>query len=201
MKKLIMILLSIVIIGCGNDPKQQESQESQELQKAHEHPAAVETTSAPKNLSPHTSAMAMIGDAHIHIDYSSPSVRERIIFGGLVGYNTVWQAGAHKATWIETDKDLVIDGKTLPAGKYGFFVIPGKEQWEVMFNTRWDQHGKDDYNETENVVNLSVKPVELQEIQESLKYDVIKTSENSGLITMAWEKIKIEIPFEVIQKN
>ncbi len=197
MKKIIMILLSIVITGCGNDPKQQESQESQ---KTHEHPATAETTSPSKNLSPHTSAMAMIGEAHIHIDYSSPSVRERIIFGGLVGYNTVWQAGAHKATWIETDKDLVIDGKTLPAGKYGFFVIPGKEQWEVMFNTRWDQHGKDDYNETENLVNLSVKPVELQEIQESLKYDVIKTSENSGFITMAWEKIKIEIPFEVVNK-
>lgn len=200
MKKIIMILFSIVIMGCGNDTKQQESPESQVSQKTHEHPAAAETKSSPKNLSPHTSAMAMIGDAHIHIDYSSPSVRERIIFGGLVGYNAVWQAGAHKATWIETDKDLVIDGKTLPAGKYGFFVIPGKEHWEVMFNTRWDQHGKDDYNETENVVKLSVKPVELQEIQESLKYEVIKTSENSGLITMAWEKVKIEIPFKVIQK-
>ncbi|QED38173.1 DUF2911 domain-containing protein [Antarcticibacterium arcticum] len=197
MNKIIILLISVVMMGCGNDPKQKESAGSQELQETHEHHETAETSPPSKTLSPYTSAMAMIGDAHIHIDYSSPSVRERIIFGGLVGYNTVWQAGAHKATWIETDKNLIIDGKALPQGKYGIFVIPGKEQWEVMFNTRWDQHGKDDYNETENVLSLSVKPVELQEIQESLKYEVIKTNGNSGVITMAWEKVKIEIPFQV----
>ena len=197
MKKIIISLISIVMMGCGNDLKQKESAGSQEVQETHEHHQTAETSSPSKTLSHHTSAMAMIGDAHIHIDYSSPSVRERIIFGGLVGYNSVWQAGAHKATWIETDKDLIIDGKALPQGKYGIFVIPRKEQWEVMFNTRWDQHGKDDYNETENVLSMSVKPVELQEIQESLKYEVIKTNGNSGVITMAWEKVKMEIPFQV----
>lgn len=195
MKNLILVLLSMLVIGCGNDAKQQETKET------HEHPTAInETSSAPKSLSPHTSTMAIIDDAHIHIDYSSPSVRDRIIFGGLVGYNTVWQAGAHKATWIETDKDLLIDGKTLPAGKYGFFVIPGKDQWEVMFNTRWDQHGKDEYNEVENVLGLRVNPVELEEIQESLKYEVKKDGQNAGLITMAWEKIKIEIPFQIVKE-
>ena len=196
MKNLIMVLLSIVVIGCVNDPKKQESQEAQEI---HEHPAATtDTTSAPKSLSPHTSTMAIINDAHIHIDYSSPSVRERVIFGGLVGYNTVWQAGAHKATWIETNKNLLIDGKTLQAGKYGFFVIPGKEEWKVMFNTRWDQHGKDDFNEAENELTLTVTPGELEEIQESLLYEITKTAEKSGVLILKWEKIKIEVPFEVL---
>ena len=195
MKNLIMLLLSIVVLGCGNDPKKQESQEAQET---HEHPVTTtDTTSAPKSLSPHTSTMAMINDAHIHIDYSSPSVRDRVIFGGLVGYNTVWQAGAHKATWIETNKDLMIQGKKLSEGKYGFFVIPGKEEWKVMFNTRWDQHGKDDYNEAENVLSLSVTPEELGEIQESLVYEITETGEKSGVLTLKWEKIKIEVPFEV----
>lgn len=160
-------------------------------------------TSAPsvekpvKSLSPHTSAMAMINGAHVHVDYSSPSVRERIIFGGLVGYNNVWQAGAHKATWIETDKNLLIGGKKLTAGKYAFFVIPGKESWEVMFNTRWDQHGKDEYNETENVLVLNVKPVKLDKIQESLIYKVEKSGENEGLISFAWEKVMINLPFTI----
>ena len=196
MKNLIMLLLSIVIIGCGNDQKKQESQE---IRETHEHPAVTtETSTAPKSLSPHTSTMAMINDAHIHIDYSSPSVRDRIIFGGLVGYNTLWQAGAHKATWIETNKDLLIDGKTLSAGKYGFFVIPGKEEWKVMFNTRWDQHGKDDFNEAENVVTLTVTPVELEEIQESLLYEIRETGENAGVLRLKWEKTKIEVPFKVL---
>lgn len=191
MKNVLLILVSLGLMSCGNEPKQEAT---------HKHPTADEMpNSASKSLSPHASAMAMIDGAHIHIDYSSPSVRDRIIFGGLVGYNTVWQAGAHNATWIETDKNLEIDGKTLPAGKYGFFVIPGEEKWEVMFNSRWEQHGKDEYSEAENVVTLEVSPIELEEIQEALKYEITKTSDNSGYITLAWEKVKIEIPFVVVK--
>ncbi len=160
----------------------------------------VESTTPKKVLSPHTSAMAMVGDAHVHIDYSSPGVRNRMVFGGLVGYNTVWQAGAHKATWIETNKDLVIDGKTLPAGKYGFFVVPGKEEWQVMFNSHWDQHGKDEYDAKKDVVTLKVKPQSLKNIQESLTYLVEDKQNNNGMISLAWEKSKIVIPFEVVSE-
>ncbi len=159
-----------------------------------------ESTTPKKVLSPHTSAMAMVGDAHVHVDYSSPSVRNRMVFGGLVGYNTVWQAGAHKATWIETNKALKIDGKVLPAGKYGFFVVPGKESWKVMFNSKWDQHGKDEYSETEDVLVATINPVSLVSIQESLTYTVEDKNNNNGVISLAWEKSKIDIPFEVLQK-
>ncbi len=192
MKNLILLLVSIIVIGCGNEKKQEE---------LHDHPAASEETStAPKSLSPHTSTMAMINGAHIHIDYSAPSVRERVIFGGLVGYNTVWQAGAHKATWMETDKDLLIDGNILKAGKYGIFVTPGKEKWQVMFNSRWDQHGKDEFNEEENLLSTEVTPKELDQIQEILTYNIEELNNKTGIISLSWEKIKIEIPFEVVNK-
>lgn len=185
-KSLIIICLGLVSIGSYA----QHNHQSNTGFKA-------ETDNPAKNLSPHTNVMALTGDAHIQIDYSSPSVRNRIIFGGLIGYNTVWQAGAHNATWIKTDKDLVIGTEILPAGKYGFFVIPGKETWKVMFNKRWNQHGKDEFNKTENVVILEVVPKKLTEIQDSLLYDVKKTGENKGVISLAWEKVKIEIPFSV----
>ncbi|MEG9327932.1 DUF2911 domain-containing protein [Salinimicrobium catena] len=150
-----------------------------------------------KSLSPHTMAMAMVGGAHVHIDYSAPSVRDRIIFGGLVAFDRVWQAGAHNATWLKTDKDLLIAGKVLPAGKYGFFLIPGKEEWTVIFNSRWEQHGKDDYNEAEDVLRFKLTPKDLKEIQEQLTYEVNKTGEQSGEIVFSWEKKKITIPFQV----
>ncbi|WP_372769630.1 DUF2911 domain-containing protein [Lutibacter sp.] len=186
-KYLIIICLGLVSFGSYAQHNHQSNTDSK-----------TETKDKPaKSLSPHTNAMAMIGDAHIHIDYSAPSVRNRVIFGGLVGYDTVWQAGAHNATWIMTDKDLDIDGEILPAGKYGFFVIPGKETWEVMLNTRWNQHGKDEFNKAENVVSIVLVPEKLNEIQESLLYDVKKTGENKGVISLAWEKVKIEIPFSV----
>lgn len=170
------------------------------IQAQHENHQMQEKSTNKEDLSPHTSTMAMIGGAHIHIDYSSPRVRDRIIFGGLVGYNTVWQAGAHKATWMETDKDLVIDNQTLPAGRYGFFVIPGKENWTVIFNSNWDQHGKDEFDENENILTMEVPIEKLEEIQEVLVYEVKKEDEDKGVISLAWEKIKIKVPFQVVNK-
>jgi len=103
MKAIVSILFfAILITGCKNQEQKKEERNHQEIK------TNKEATPQKKPLSPHTSAMAMVGDAHIHIDYSSPGVRDRIIFGGLLAYDQVWQAGAHMATWIETNKDLEI---------------------------------------------------------------------------------------------
>lgn len=186
MKNLIYIALIAVFSIQAN--AQHDEHTGHKMEKA-------ETTK--KSLSPHTSAMAMVGDAHVHIDYSSPSVRDRMIFGGLVGYDRVWQSGAHKVTWLETDKDLIFEEGTLPAGKYAFFTIPGKETWRVLFNSHWDQHGKDEYDEAKNVLVLETDPEKLDELQEALMYEVKRTGENRGEISLTWEKTKIKLPFEV----
>ncbi|WP_025663202.1 DUF2911 domain-containing protein [Aquimarina megaterium] len=161
------------------------------------------TEAAPKQikkpLSPHTSTMAMIDEAHIHIDYSSPGVRNRIIFGGLLAYDMIWQAGAHNATWIETNKDLTIDGKILPSGKYGFFTIPSKKEWIVIFNSNWNQHGKDDYDEKDDVLRFRVKPNISEEITEHLEYKINKVESDKGVISLAWEKVSISFKFKVNQ--
>ncbi|MEN8890089.1 MAG: DUF2911 domain-containing protein [Wenyingzhuangia sp.] len=148
-------------------------------------------------LSPHSSAMAMLGDAHIHIDYSSPGVRDRIIFGGLLAYDQVWQSGAHKATWIESNKDLSIDGKLLPAGKYGLFTIPSKNEWTIIINSNWNQHGKDEYDENDDVIRFKVTPLISENIKEQLEYEVNKVSEGEGTISLAWEKVAISFNFMV----
>jgi hypothetical protein len=151
MRKLLTILcFAILVVGCKNQNKSKKK----EIHIQHETKQQVKPTKK-KVLSPHETTMSMIGDAHIHIDYSSPGVRNRIIFGGLLAYDMVWQAGAHNATWLETNQDLILDGKTLPAGKYGFFTIPSKKEWTIIFNTNWDQHGKDKYDEKEDVLKLN----------------------------------------------
>ncbi|MBT8267281.1 MAG: DUF2911 domain-containing protein [Bacteroidia bacterium] len=191
--KLILLFIAITLTSC-----KQEKTNLDEHNHSEEKMEQKEVTKK-KPLSPHTSTMAMIGDAHIHIDYSSPGVRDRIIFGGLVGYDQVWQAGAHMATWIETNKDLIIDGKTLPAGKYGFFTIPSKGDWTLMINKNWDQHGKDEYDEKDDVVRFKVTPTISDEITEHLEYKVNKVNESEGTISLAWEKVALSFPFKVIQ--
>jgi Protein of unknown function (DUF2911) len=192
----LLILLSIFTFSCKQEAKAKSNEANHENHKL---TTDKEETTPKKVLSPHTETMAMIGDAHIHIDYSSPGVRGRIIFGGLVGYDQVWQAGAHRATWLETNKDLVIDGKMLPAGKYGLFAIPSKDEWTIMLNSNWDQHGKDEYSENEDVVRFKVKPVISDEVTEHLIYTIDSTSDDEGSITLAWEKVTVN--FNVNMKH
>ena len=82
--------------------------------------AVLAQTGKPR-VSPAQTVSYKIGQAKITIDYSSPSVRDRKIWGWLVPYGKVWRAGANEATTFETDKDIKVAGKLLPAGKYGFF--------------------------------------------------------------------------------
>jgi hypothetical protein len=193
-KLLTIFCFAILFVSCKSQ-KKSEKKEIQNEQKANQ---KLKSTKK-KVLSPHATAMAMVGDAHIHIDYSSPGVRNRIIFGGLLAYDMVWQAGAHKATWIETNKDLIIEGKTLVAGKYGFFTIPSKDEWTLIFNTNWDQHGKDEYDAKEDVVRFKVKPIISENITEHLVYKVKKVNNGEGFISLAWEKVSLDFNFSIKQ--
>ena len=184
MKKLFLILL--ITLSCSTSNNNDAG-----------HANHAKSDKNQSSLSPHTVAMAMIGGAHIHIDYSSPSVRNRIIFGGLLAFNEVWQSGAHNATWIESDNDLIINGKELKKGRYGLFTIPNKDEWIVIFNKNWEQHGKDEYDERDDVLRIKIKPTVLTDLVESLQYKVNEIDDKNGLISLTWEKIQIKIPFEV----
>lgn len=190
MKKILNIVVILFLVSCQSNKEKNGHSES------HDHSAHTEAK-ANTSKSPHTYTMADIGGAHIHIDYSSPRVRNRIIFGGLLAYDEIWQAGAHMATWVETTKDLTISNQLLPKGKYGFFVIPSTEEWTVIFNKNWNQHGKDDYDESEDVVRFKVAPEFSEEIKEELEYKIIKTADSEGKFILEWERVKISFPFVV----
>ena len=194
MKKLVLItLVSILIISCKNDPQKVLNDEPLQKEESTE---KVETREK-EVLSPHTSAMAMVGDAHVHIDYSSPGVRNRTIFGGLVAYDSIWQAGAHMVTWMQTNKDLKIQGNDLPAGKYALFLIPSQKEWTIIFNKHWDQHGKDEYDEKDDVMRFKVRPEISEELTEHLVYEVTETGTGEGQISFSWEKVILSFRIEV----
>lgn len=144
MKKIGVAIAFLPLLASyqGNGAPQE-----QQHSKEHKHPSDFQAEDQAyegeqkEPLSPHTSAMVMVGDAHIHIDYSSSRVRNRMVFGGLVAMDEVWVSGAHNATWLETDKALKIAGNELPAGKYAFFAIPVEDQCTVIFNRNREQHG------------------------------------------------------------
>lgn len=143
-----------------------------------------------KPASPAATATGQINGATISINYSSPSVKGRVIWGELVPFNKIWRAGANAATTIETDKDLTIEGSKLPAGKYAFFVIPSQKECVLIFNKVAKQSGTYNYNEKEDQLRVTVKQKATESSTESLVYTI-----NKNDIVLSWEKWNI--PFSV----
>lgn len=137
----------------------------------------------------------LVGENHFTLNYYSPAVRGRMIWGGLVAYDQVWVTGAHRATNMEFTQAIRIDGKVIPAGKYAFFTIPGKKKWILILNTRWDQHLADEYNAAEDVIRLEVKPEKSKDFTERLTYEIMENSPKEGTIAVSWEKVTVRLDF------
>jgi hypothetical protein len=75
------------------------------------------------------------------IDYSSPRMRGRVIYGGLVPYGKEWRVGANEATTFVTDTDLMVGGTLVPAGSYTLFALPNADQWWLIISKKTGEWG------------------------------------------------------------
>lgn len=142
-----------------------------------------------KPASPPATATGKIKDANVAISYNSPSVKGRTIWGDLVPYDKVWRAGANEATTFETDKNIMVQGKSLPAGKYSFFLIPkASGTWTAIFNKEPKQWGAYKYEESKDALRVDVKTKPLQTAQENLVYTV-----NKNGFTVNWDKVSVPV--------
>ncbi|WP_339755375.1 DUF2911 domain-containing protein [Algoriphagus aquimarinus] len=199
MKIKILVLALFAAAACNPKEKENHDMDHMEHEMESESHEMHEEKPAEAPKSPRNSVMAMTGGNHIHIDYSAPSARGRQIFGGLVAYDEVWVTGAHKATTIKFDQDVLIDGKELKSGKYGLFTIPGKDEWTVILNQDWDMHLADDYKDVNDIIRIKVKPETLNETAEALTFDVKEKDAKTTTIAMSWDKTKIS--FDVVNAN
>ncbi|WP_161889858.1 DUF2911 domain-containing protein [Pontibacter russatus] len=137
--------------------------------------------------SPPAEATGKIGDATVTVNYSSPAVKGREIWGGLVPYGKVWRAGANEATTFTVDKDVMVEGKALPAGTYSFYTIPGEDEWTVIFNKTAKQWGTQ-YDEKQDALRVTAKPTSSSSMNERLAYEV-----TDGGLVLRWEKLELPI--------
>lgn len=121
--------------------------------------------------------------AIISVNYSQPFVKGRTIGKDLEPMaGKVWRAGANEATVFETDKDVTIEGKSLPAGKYAFFTIDNGSEWTLIFNKTSNQWGAYDYKEADDALRVTVKPEKAKSFSEKLTYNVDK----NGKVSLLW---------------
>lgn len=129
-----------------------------------------------------------INGTKITIDYSQPSKRGREVFGVLEKYGKVWRTGANESTWIELSKDVKVEGESLAAGKYGLFTIPGKDEWMIIFNKKWDGWGAYEYNEENDVLRVKVKSASTVEVVETFTIDI----NEAGDVILTWDQTKVQ---------
>lgn len=121
--------------------------------------------------------------AVISIDYSQPSVKGRTIGKDLEPKgDAVWRTGANEATVFETSKDVTINGKTLPAGKYGLFSIAGQDEWTIIFNKTWKQWGAFDYKQADDVLRVKAKATKAKTFAEKMTFTIAK----DGNVNLLW---------------
>jgi hypothetical protein len=90
---------------------------------------------------PATATCDLGGGKTLTVDYSSPRMKGRKIFGDLVPYGQVWRAGANEATTFVTTADLKVGGKEVPAGNYTIFTIPEKDKWTLIISKKTGEWG------------------------------------------------------------
>jgi hypothetical protein len=149
-----------------------------------------------------------IGITDVRIDYDRPAVngREGKIWGGVVHYGFAdldygtskaapWRAGANENTTFAFSTDVSVEGKLLPAGKYGFFIAMGPEKATLIFSKHSTAWGSFYYDPKDDALRVEVPVIKMNESVERLKYEFSGQKENSAVISMQWEKVKI--PFTV----
>ena len=130
---------------------------------------------------PATVSQTITSGATVKIDYSQPSVKGRKIGGEIAPYGKVWRSGANEATVFEVSKDVTVEGKPLPAGKYTLWSIPGETETTIIFNKETGQWGTQ-YKETEDFLRVPVKTGKSPQFTEKLTYTISK----SGKVALIW---------------
>ena len=133
----------------------------------------------------------------IAVNYSSPHMRGRKIFGDLVPYGEVWRAGADDATSFTTTADLTAAGKMIPAGRYTLFTLPEPSKWTLIVSKQIGEWGipypggRDDLTRAEMKVSKLPTPLE----NFTISFPPLRVSGTTCTMNLDWETTRASIDF------
>ena len=165
------------------------------------------------------SVTQQIGTTDVTIAFSRPGVKGRTVWGEwptavageatldnssqrpagapLVPNGHLWRAGANEATMFIVNDDVLVNGQPLAAGKYSLHMIPGKEEWTVVFNTDDGQWGSFQYDAKKDALRVKTKPQWVADSKELLYFNFENVTDKSSTAYLRWEKIKVPFTVEV----
>jgi Protein of unknown function (DUF2911) len=157
---------------------------------------AVIETPAP---SPKARVEQRVGVTDVSIDYSSPGVKGRKIWGEVVPYDKVWRAGANAPTKLTVSRDFTFGGTAVKAGSYSLFMTPGKKTWTVALNTDLAAT-QDSHDDKNDVAKVAVQPAALPALRERLIYLFSDTQDDRANLDLEWERVRIRVAIAIDTK-
>jgi len=146
--------------------------------------------------SPKARVEQRVGLTDFAVDYSSPGVKGRKIWGGLVPFDQLWRTGANAATTFKASRDFTFGGVAVPAGTYALFTIPGRKTWTVILNTNTKVAATRGYEEKDDVARVSVTPESVAP-RERLAFLFSNTTDDATRLDLEWEKLRVSVPITV----
>lgn len=147
--------------------------------------------------SPAAKVAQRVGVTDISIDYSSPGVKGRKVWGDLVPFEKPWRTGANAATKITFSRDVTFGGKAVPAGTYSIVSLPSAKGWKVMLNKElglWATPAP--YEPSNDVATVDATTTEIPS-RERLAFIFSNTTDDSTSLDMEWEKLRVSVPIKV----
>jgi hypothetical protein len=153
-----------------------------------------------RTLSPPANASLTQGALTINIDYSRPTVRNRVIFGtkeagALQPYGEYWRLGANESTEIKFSTNVLFNGKAVNAGTYRMYAVPGAETFDILLNTELGAWGAFTPDATLDILRTTIPVQKLPTPTEQFTV-TLQPSDNSIAINLEWERVKLTIPVQ-----
>ena len=143
--------------------------------------------------SPPASASCDLGGGKmIKTDYSSPRMKGRKIYGGLVPYGEVWRTGANAATTFVTSADVNVGGKDVPAGSYTIFTVPTADKWTLIINKKTGEWGIPYKYESDELARVDMKVSPLSSPLENFTISYEKSGSGCTM-NLDWEKTRASV--------
>lgn len=143
--------------------------------------------------SPAASASCDLGGGKtIKTDYSSPRMKGRKIFGGLVPFGKVWRTGANEATTFVTSGEVEVGEKTVPAGSYTLFTVPEANKWTLIINKKTGEWGIPYKYESDELARVDMKVSKLPSPVEDFSISYEKSG-NGCTLQMDWETTRASV--------
>ena len=146
--------------------------------------------------SPDATVTQFVGVTEVKIDYSSPAVKGRKIWGELVPFGEVWRTGANEATTITFSDAVKVNGTELAAGTYGIHTIPGESEWEFIFSKDTKIDGSSNFDKEKEVLRVKAKPEE-HHFMERMTFLFTNVTDNSASVNLLWDKLNVSFNIEI----